>query len=138
MRQSTLVFAPHLNSFRRLSPNQHAPINLTWGTKIELPLFAFLVGSNQIGELSTVLRCDTNIYLVLAAILGAALDGLKNCTEAPNLFPVTVLMTPIKKESVLPTTWFEAISYFEDGDLIGGTINSVIHDMMIRTKNRNY
>ena len=31
MRQSALIFAPHLNSFRRLSPKQHAPLNFTWG-----------------------------------------------------------------------------------------------------------
>ena len=78
--------------------------------------------------------CITNIYLVLAAILGAALDGLENFTEAPKPVSGDCSNDPIKKESVLPTTWFEAISYFEDGDLIGGTINSVIHDMMIRTK----
>ena len=70
----------------------------------------------------------------MAAILGAALDGLKNCTEAPQPVSGDCSDDTIKKEIALPATWFEAISYFEDGDLIGGTINSAIRDMMIRTK----
>ena len=70
----------------------------------------------------------------MAAILGAALDGLENCTEAPKPVSGDCSNDPIKKESVLPATWYEALRYFEDGDLICGTINSVIHDMMIRTK----
>ena len=135
MRQSTLVFAPHLNSFRRLSPNQHAPINLTWGYENRTAAIRIPGGKQSNRRIEhRVAGADTNIYLVLAAILGAALDGLKNCTEAPKPVSGDCSNDHIEKESVLPTTWFEAISYFEDGNLIGGTINSVIHDMMIRTK----
>ena len=135
MRQSTLVFAPHSNSFRRLSPNQHAPINLAWGYENRTAAIRIPGGKRSSRRIEhRVAGADTNIYLVLAAILGAALDGLKNCTEAPKPVSGDCSNDPIKRESVLPATWYEAISYFEDGDLIGGTINSVIHDMMIRTK----
>ena len=135
MRQSTLIFAPHLNSFRRLSPNQHAPINVTWGYENRTAAIRIPGGKQSNRRIEhRVAGADTNIYLVLAAILGAALDGLKNCTEAPKPVSGDCSDDTIKKEIALPATWFDAISYFEDGDLIGGTINSVIRDMMIRTK----
>ena len=135
MRQSTLIFAPHLNSFRRLSPNQHAPINVTWGYENRTAAIRIPGGKQSNRRIEhRVAGADTNIYLVVAAILGAALDGLKNCTEAPKPVSGDCSDDTIKKEIALPATWFDAISYFEDGDLIGGTINSVIRDMMIRTK----
>ena len=74
------------------------------------------------------------MYLVLAAVLGAALHGLKNCSEAPKPVSGDCSDNFVEKKNALPGTWFEAITCFKDGDLIGGTINSVIHDMMIRTK----
>ena len=135
MKQSTLIFAPHLNSFRRLSPNQHAPINLTWGYENRTAAIRIPGGKQSNRRIEhRVAGADTNIYLVLAAILGAALDGRRNCTEAPQPASGDCSGGYIEKESALPATWFEAISYFEGGDLIGGNINSVIHDMMIRTK----
>ena len=135
MRQSTLIFAPHLNSFRRLSPNQHAPINVTWGYENRTAAIRIPGGKQSNRRIEhRVAGADTNIYLVVAAILGAALDGLKNCTEAPKPVSGDCSDDTIKKEIALPATGFDAISYFEDGDLIGGTINSAIRDMMIRTK----
>ena len=135
MRQSTLIFAPHLNSFRRLSPNQHAPINLTWGYENRTAAIRIPGGKESNRRIEhRVAGADTNIYLVLAAILGAAFDGMKNCIEAPQPVSGDCSCDYLDKDSALPVTWLEAMSYFEDGDLIGGTINSVIHDMMIRTK----
>mgnify|MGYP001267010750 CR=1 FL=1 len=135
LRQSTLIFAPHLNSFRRLSPNQHAPINLTWGYENRTAAIRIPGGKQSNRRIEhRVSGADTNIYLVLATILGAAFDGLRNCTEAPQPVSGDCSGEYIQQATALPTTWFEAISFFESGDLIGGTINSVIHDMMIRTK----
>ena len=135
MRQSTLIFAPHLNSFRRLSPNQHAPINLTWGYENRTAAIR-IPGGKQLNRRieHRVAGSDTNVYLVLAAVLGAALHGLKNCSEAPKPVSGDCSDNFVEKKNALPETWFEAITCFKDGDLIGGTINSVIHDMMIRTK----
>ena len=31
MRESTAVFAPHANSYRRLTPSEHAPTYASWG-----------------------------------------------------------------------------------------------------------
>ena len=75
------------------------PINLTWGYENRTAAIRIPGGKQSNRRIEhRVAGADTNIYLVLAAILGAALDGLENCTEAPNLFPVTVLMTLSRKE----------------------------------------
>ena len=135
MKQSTLIFAPHSNSYRRLAPNQHAPINLTWGYENRTAAIRVPGGEQSNKRIEhRVSGADTNIYLVLTAILGAALDGLRNFTEAPQPVSGDCLNEYIEGERALPATWSEAISYFEGGDLIGGTINSVIREMLIRTK----
>jgi glutamine synthetase len=135
MRQSALIFAPHLNSFRRLSPKQHAPLNFTWGYENRTAAIRIPGGKHSSRRIEhRVAGADTNIYLVLATILGAALDGLKRQTRPPQPVSGDCSHSGIGQEDALPATWFEAISSFEHGDLIGGALNSVIHDMMIRTK----
>ena len=135
MRQSALIFAPHLNSFRRLSPKQHAPLNFTWGYENRTAAIRIPGGKHSSRRIEhRVAGADTNIYLVLATILGAALDGLKRQTRPPQPVSGDCSHSGIGQEDALPATWFEAISSFEHGDLIGGALNSVIHNMMIRTK----
>lgn len=135
MRQSALIFAPHLNSFRRLSPKQHAPLNFTWGYENRTAAIRIPGGKYSSRRIEhRVAGADTNIYLVLAAILGAALDGLLHGTRPPQPVLGDCSYSDIGQEDALPATWFEAISSFEQGDLIGGALNSVIRDMLIRTK----
>ncbi|MEZ2220682.1 glutamine synthetase family protein [Rhizobium sp. RCC_161_2] len=74
-----LVFAPYANSYRRFQPDSFAPVDLTWGyghrgTAIRIP--------EKDGPAARiehrVAGADANPYLMLAAILGGMLLGLKN------------------------------------------------------------
>lgn len=84
------VFAPHLNSWRRLQPESFAPTRLDWGydhrgAAIRIPE---VVGKGARLE-QRVAGADANPYLVLSLLLGAMLEGLDNgqLPEQPELKP---------------------------------------------------
>lgn len=116
MPDATLLFAPHLNSYRRLRPSSYAPCYANWGldnrnTAIRCPS---LEGNGARIE-HRVAGADANPYLALAGILGGILYGLENGWD-PGL--------PVEGEPrhdaarLLPTTWPQAIEAFEGSDFI--------------------
>ena len=84
MADATLIFAPHLNSYRRMRPGWFVPVEATWahdnrGSALRLPETA---GKGARIE-HRVAGSDANPYLVTAAVLAGALAGLQAGTEPP-------------------------------------------------------
>lgn len=82
MKDSTLIFAPNHNSYDRFSTGTHAPTAINWGyenrtTAIRIP------GGPDIAKRieHRVAGGDANPYLVLASILGAAINGMESKME---------------------------------------------------------
>ena len=82
MKDSTLIFAPNHNSYDRFSTGAHAPTTINWGyenrtTAIRIP------GGPDIAKRieHRVAGGDANPYLVLASILGAAINGMESKME---------------------------------------------------------
>lgn len=79
MAEMTLVFAPHLNSYRRLAPGGLAPTTVAWGYENRTAALRIPAGPHAARRIEhRVAGTDANPYLVLAAILGAVLDGIEN------------------------------------------------------------
>jgi len=77
MSDMTLVFAPHLNSYRRLSPGGLAPTTVGWGYENRTAALRIPAGPSAARRIEhRVAGADANPFLVLAAILGGALDGI--------------------------------------------------------------
>ena len=77
MADMTLVFAPHLNSYRRLCPGGLAPTTVGWGYENRTAALRIPAGPRQARRIEhRVAGGDANPYLVLAAILGGAYDGV--------------------------------------------------------------
>ena len=78
MQESTAVFAPHANSYRRLTPSEHAPTYASWGFDNRSAAVRVITASRAATRIEhRVAGADSNPYLVLAAILQAALMGMK-------------------------------------------------------------
>lgn len=78
MADSMLVFAPHLNSYRRFQNGAHAPTFASWGYENRTVAVRIPDSPNVARRIEhRVAGADANPYLVLAAILGAALDGIE-------------------------------------------------------------
>ncbi len=129
MADSMLVFAPHYNSYRRFVPGSYAPMIAAWGrdnrgTALRTPEVA---GPGSRIE-HRVAGSDANPYLVAAAVLSAALDGL----EAGEEPPAPVVGEP-KGGEALPLTWMAAIEAFGASDFarraFGAELNRIFADL---------
>ena len=112
LKESTLILAPHFNSYKRLRPGSHAPINICWGYEnrtaaIRIPGGEF--NSKRIEH--RVAGADANPYLVLSSILSSALYGILEKKEPPK--PITG-DTYEKNLMQIPQSWDQAINDFEN------------------------
>ena len=79
---ATALFAPYVNSYRRLVRSAAAPINIEWGTDNRTVGFRSPVadsGSRRIEN--RVIGADANPYVALAATLACGLLGIRNRVE---------------------------------------------------------
>lgn len=112
MRASALIFAPHLNSYRRLQPNAHAPTQVIWGYESRHAAIRIPGGPPAARRIEhRVAGADANPYLVLAAVLGAALEGME--ARLPPAAPM-VAAADEAAGATLPQDWKLAIRAFED------------------------
>jgi glutamine synthetase len=115
-----MVFlAPTVNSYKRFQANSWAPTNLAWSADNRTAGIR-VVGSGA----SLRLECripgaDCNSYLVYAALLAAALDGIANQTEPPEIFVGDVYNT--KDVSPMPGSLREAVERFENSEFAKAT-----------------
>jgi glutamine synthetase len=113
MRETALIFAPHLNSYRRLQPRSHAPTGVAWGYETRNAAVRIPGGPGAARRIEhRVAGADANPYLVLAAVLGAAFDGIERRLAPPP--PITG--EPGRDCEALPTVWGEAVALFEGGE----------------------
>lgn len=136
MAESQLIFAPHYNSYRRLRPNSHAPTSLSWGYENRTSAIRIPGGSATARRFEhRVAGADANPYLVLGAILGAALMGISQEREPP---------TPVRGNAYeagcdeLPPSWLHAITAFEDGRLLGDVIPAQLKDLYLQCKRQEW
>ncbi|WDR06897.1 glutamine synthetase family protein [Devosia rhodophyticola] len=132
MAESTLLFAPHFNSYRRLRPDTHAPSAISWGyenrtTAVRIP------GGNPAARRieHRVSGADANPYLVLAGILGAALVGIQDELKPPKPFAGRAYSERLPK---LPADWASAVNAFEDGEMIPRIFEPTLQSMFVACK----
>ncbi|MFN6951760.1 MAG: glutamine synthetase family protein [Albidovulum sp.] len=116
MHDSTLIFAPHANSYERLVPEAHAPNQICWAYENRTSAIRIPSGNPAARRIEhRVAGGDVNPYLMLAAILGSALIGIEERMAPPE--PITgnayALDLPL-----LPDTWARAIDVFENSELV--------------------
>jgi glutamine synthetase len=73
------MYAPTVNSYKRLVEGAWAPTTLTWAVDNRTVALRILSGSNKSCRLETrVIGSDANPYLAMAASLASGLYGIKN------------------------------------------------------------
>jgi glutamine synthetase len=126
MHDLTLIFAPHANSYERLIPEAHAPNQICWAYENRTSAIRIPSGNPVARRIEhRVAGGDVNPYLMLAAILGAALIGIEERLTPPA--PITgnayALDLPL-----LPDTWAAAIDVFEKS----ATVRRIFPEELIR------
>ncbi|MCB1334062.1 MAG: glutamine synthetase [Roseivivax sp.] len=111
MPDCALIFAPHLNSYERLEPENHAPIGVCWGYENRTAAIRIPSGNPGARRIEhRVAGGDVNPYLILAAILGAALNGIEDRADPGEPIRGNAYAQEMKQ---IPTTWADAVRVFE-------------------------
>lgn len=110
MAESTAIFAPNANSYRRLQPDMFAPVQRNWG--VNHRAVAIRIPQSDAGNLRfehRVAGADANPYLVTATLLAGVHHGLKNKIEPPRMIEQSESITP---RLGIPNRWDKALDKF--------------------------
>jgi glutamine synthetase len=132
VRDLTLIFAPHGNSYERLVPGAHAPTSICWAYDNRTATVRVPGGSLAARRIEhRMAGGDVNPYLFLAAVLGSALIGIEDKMTPPP--PITGNAYDQKLPQV-PTTWKDAIDTFADSAIVRRIFDQQLIDNLVRTK----
>ncbi|RED44656.1 glutamine synthetase family protein [Aestuariispira insulae] len=130
--EMTLIYAPHLNSYRRLKPHALAPVHVSWGYDNRTAAIRIPGGPAEARRIEhRVAGADANPYLVLAAHLGAALEGIEQ--EIRPGAPIDGWSYE-EDHPQLPTEWSTAIDLFADGETVRRVFDERLYVMMANLK----
>lgn len=144
-REICAVFSQWVNSYKRLIEGYEAPVYIAWGQKnrsayIRVP--EYQPGKEKATRIE--LRSPDpgcNIYLALAIMLSAGLDGIKNNLELPDPIEENIYRMSITKQrkqgiQVLPRNLEEAIRFTEKSQLVRETLGEHIFQKFLANKQK--
>ncbi|MEH1130381.1 glutamine synthetase family protein [Micromonospora sp. CPCC 206061] len=112
MREMSLFYAPHINSYKRYQPGSFAPTAVRWGTDNRTCALR-LVGHGQHSTRveNRVPGADVNPYLAIAALVAGALHGIENELELEDAYAGNAYDDA--KASRVPATLRDALGLWE-------------------------
>ena len=133
MADSMAIFAPNINSYRRMVPGCYAPLAPNWGYENRTTAIRIPGGDNRAIRIEhRVAGADANVYLTVAAMLAGALYGIENKMAAPQA--VVGDAGDVKAE--LPHFWQNAQEKFEQSDFIGEYLGTELQKTFALSKRK--
>lgn len=132
MPGSALLFAPHHNSYDRIVPGSHAPTGVSWAYENRTSAIRIPSGNPAARRIEhRVSGGDVNPYLMLAAVLGAAINGMEDGKPPPA--PITGNAYDADLPQI-PTDWASAIDTFETDPAVARIFASELIRNLVLTK----
>lgn len=129
---ATLICAPHANSYDRLVPGAHCPTGLAWGHENRTTALRIPSGPGAARRIEhRVAGGDANPYLLLAAILGAALAGMEDGAEPPPPVEGDAYAMDLPRG---PADWAGAVDRFEADPWAARLFPAELRRNMVLTK----
>ena len=140
----TAINNPTINSYKRLVPGYEAPVYLAWSAANRSALVRVPAKRGQSTRIE--LRSpdpSCNPYLAFAAILTAALDGIKNQIDPPapadtNIYHLTDKERKKMKIDALPGSLLEAIDSMEKSNVARDALGEHIFNEFIGAKRHEW
>jgi glutamine synthetase len=128
------IFAPNVNSYKRLVEGAWAPTTITWGRDNRTVAMRILSGSNKSCRLETrVIGSDVNPFLAMAACLASGLYGIKNKLKLKQ--PATVGNGYHDfSNGILPSTLIEATRQMKSSELAAELFGAGFVDHFTQTR----
>jgi glutamine synthetase len=116
MKDCMLLFAPHLNSYRRFQRGSHAPVSPTWGYENRTTSVRIPADSHAAMRLEhRVAGADASPHLVIAAVIAGMLHGIENSLQAPEPLEGDAYNQSVAS---LPRYWPDALEAFKNSRFI--------------------
>ena len=136
MADSMLIFAPHLNSYRRLALEMHAPVVICWGYENRTVAVRVPHGSGAARRIEhRVAGADCNPYLMLAIILATAMQGMQDKTDPGSPITDNAYAHDLPR---LPDNWQAAIERFAASPIIQSLLPATCQQMFVDCKKQEY
>ncbi|QRM57355.1 glutamine synthetase family protein [Sinorhizobium sp. BG8] len=135
MDESMLVFAPHLNSWRRFSAQSYAPTAPTWGfnnRSVAVRIPAGAPGARHLEQRAAGI--DANPYLVGATVLAGIHRGISSKSD-PG--PEARSYRPGASDE-LPPDWRSAISAASSSAFLRDALGERLHHVFLALKRAEY
>jgi glutamine synthetase len=111
------MYAPTVNSYKRLVEGAWAPTTLTWAFDNRTTALRVLAGNSKSTRLETrVVGSDSNPYLAMAACLSSGLYGVRNKLKL-EILPTSGSGYADKSNGVLPKNLLEATQAMKNSQL---------------------
>lgn len=140
----TAVANPTVNSYKRLVPGYEAPCYVAWSAQNRSPLVR-IPASRGISTRVEVRSVDpaANPYLVMATLLAAGLDGIKNKLTPPAAVDRNIyVMTKEEREEAgivdLPATLAQALVTLQSNEVVCGALGDHLLEHFIEAKEIEY
>ncbi|HEY0713580.1 MAG TPA: glutamine synthetase family protein [Polyangia bacterium] len=128
------LYAPTINSYKRLVEGAWAPTRINWGIDNRTTALRVITGSAKSTRVETrVNGSDSNPYLALAAALASGLYGVEKKLELP-MGPVTGSGYDDKKADVLPRNLEEATLRLERSERARALLGDEFVDHFVATR----
>ncbi|MEM8631415.1 MAG: glutamine synthetase family protein [Pseudomonadota bacterium] len=132
MAGSTLVLAPHGNSYERFTPGAHAPTGIAWAYENRTAAIRVPGGPTAARRIEhRAAGGDVNPHLLLTAVLGAALSGLEDGTAPPPPITGNAYAQDLPK---IPTAWGDAMNALETLQEVRSFLPEALRANLIATK----
>jgi glutamine synthetase len=128
------LYAPTVNSYKRLVEGAWAPTTLTWGHDNRTVALRVLCGGSKSSRLETrVIGSDVNPYLAMAGALASGIYGIKNKLKLSQL-PTTGNGYKDISNGILPSTLQEATAAMRKSDVANEILGKEFVDHFCRTR----
>jgi len=136
MPESTLLFAPHANSYRRLQPGSFAPTAIAWGVNNRTTAIRIPAGRGSAMRLEHRLGgADANPYLLLAAVLAGIHHGISRALDAPGPIEDNAYAQNLP---ATPANWHRAIEAYRQSGLLADYLGAQMHALFGTVKQAEF
>jgi glutamine synthetase len=146
-RAMSAVFAPLVNSYRRLVPGFEAPVYISWANTNRSALIRVpAVRPHKPQATRVELRCpdpSCNPYLAFAVMLAAGLDGIERDLPLPepveeNLYHFTEEDLKRRNVTTLPETLGEAVEEMQKDDVIRAALGEHVFTHLVEAQKQEW
>ncbi|GGL49606.1 glutamine synthetase [Streptomyces anthocyanicus] len=114
LREFSLLYAPHINSYKRFQPGSFAPTAVAWGHDNRTCALRVVGHGRSLRFENRLPGGDVNPYLAVAGLVAAGLHGVEQRLELPEPCPGNAYTADFAH---VPTTLREAAELWENSTL---------------------